>query len=95
MDEAALGGFILGFIFWIVAILILLAFIRWFFRINEIADYLKRIADRLAPDIPDLTEVKTALKQGRCDYCHKYFPPDKLTKTDSGNMTCPTCAKLL
>ncbi len=84
------------FIFDIIFLMISIAFFLWFSnRINEIADYLKRIADRLAPDIPDITEAKAALKQGRCDYCHKHFPPDKLTITDSNTVACLTCAKSL
>jgi hypothetical protein len=79
----------------IAVIVILVSILRWAFRINEIADSLKRLADRLAPDMPDISEVKTALKQGQCYYCHKYFPSDKLTITDSNNVACPSCAKLL
>ena len=95
MTDEELGGLVIEFALKIIVFLIALVFIRWLFRINEIADYLKRLAGRLAPDISDITDAKNAIKQGRCDYCHKHFTPDKLTITDSNTVTCPTCAKLL
>ena len=88
-------GLILLITIVVLPIIIFIVLIRWLFRINEIAGYLERIANRLDPDIPDLTEVKTSLKQGRCGYCHKYFTPEKLTITSSNTIACPTCAKLL
>jgi len=93
MTDEELGGIVIGFIFKLIIGLLILLFIRWFFRINEIADSLKRLADRLAPEITPRPE--SPIKQAQCTFCHKYFPPDKLTKTDSGDMACPTCAKSL
>jgi hypothetical protein len=88
--------FILLFIAGTIAVIVIfVSIIRWVLRIDEIVGYLKRIAGRLAPDTPDIAEAKAAIKQGQCTFCHKHFPSDKLTITDTNNVACPTCVKLL
>jgi hypothetical protein len=83
---------IFGLIY-ILFIAIFIAIVRWLFRINEIAGYLKRIADKIAP--LDLPESSLPIEQGQCSCCHKYFPASKLTKTEMNKVLCPNCVKLL
>jgi hypothetical protein len=90
MDITALLFFGL---FYILFIAILIAIVRWLFRVNEIAGYLKRIADKIAP--LDLPESPSPIEQGECSGCHKYFPSSKLTKTEMNKVFCPNCLKLL
>ena len=87
-------GFLLLFIVGTIAVIVItVSILRWAFRINEIADYLKRIADHLSPVPPKPPRPQTV--RGKCDYCCKWFFIETLTTMKDNKMFCPTCAKKL
>jgi hypothetical protein len=75
-----------------VAIIILnILFIRWLFRINEIAGYLKRIADNISP-LPPPSSTQVFLP--KCDGCGGGFATTQLSKIESGQQLCRECREI-
>jgi hypothetical protein len=77
----------------IAVVVIFVSILRWALRLNEITDYLKRIADHLSPLPPKPPKPQTV--RGKCDNCCKWFFIETLTTMEGNKMFCPTCAKSL
>lgn len=77
----------------IAVVVIFVSILRWALRLNEIAGYLKRIADHLSPIPPKPPKLRTI--RGRCDCCRLWFFIETLTTTKDKKLFCPTCVKLL
>jgi hypothetical protein len=94
--EEEIGWFFIKyFIILPSVIIVLILIIRSVFRINEIAGYLHRLADRLAPELPKVVspQPKNPL-QSQCDFCRRPVPNSELTPTSSGLMACLVCLKV-
>jgi hypothetical protein len=80
---------------WLLAVVLIIVlnvlFIRWLFRINEIAGYLKRIADKISPLPPPSS---TPISLPKCDGCGKEFVSIELSKISSGQLLCRACRKI-
>jgi len=77
----------------VLFIAVIVAIVRWLFRINEIAGYLKRLADRLAPIM--VPRPPAPKEYADCDCCHKEFEISELVELERGKMVCPPCNRLL
>jgi formylmethanofuran dehydrogenase subunit E len=71
---------LIAFLVLIIPFALWVVLIRWLFRVNEIAGYLRRIADKLNP-------------LAQCDYCHKEYLVSQLTRSENGKYVCPICKK--
>jgi hypothetical protein len=76
--------FLLALLVGVIIFVLCILFVRWVFRINEMADCLKRIADKISP-----------LSLPKCDGCGKIFAPIDLFKIESGQLLCLQCYKML
>jgi hypothetical protein len=81
-------GLILLITIVVLPIIIFIVLIRWLFRINEIAGYLERIANRISPQKHEPNTV-----QSKCDFCHNWFFLENLKETTPGKMICPDCLR--
>lgn len=95
----SIGDSCFVFLFAIIGLVITIVVLCWLYRINEIAEYLRRIAnklDPLPPPPPPPPPVFPALTpRKRCDCCHDFFDPSELETLDIGKTVCPGCKKFL
>ena len=89
--------FLLALLVGVIIFVLCILFVRWVFRINEMADCLKRIADKVSPlpapsSNPSPQENKFSTQ--KCDGCNKEFYAVWISKIDSGQMLCSECRKM-
>jgi hypothetical protein len=73
---------------------------RWLYRIDEIAGYLGRIANKLDPPspppvLPPMPTTRPELSLKSCDCCHRLFEPHELETIGIGKTVCPDCKKFI
>jgi hypothetical protein len=84
-------GSIFVIIIYLALIFAFVILLRWLFRLNEIAGYLKRIADKISP-IETKIEKEISMN---CDCCHKPFKPVELTELAIGKIVCDGCKNFI
>jgi hypothetical protein len=67
------------------AVVIIIGFSRWVFRIDEIVAILRRIESNTASQLPKY------LKPDMCESCGKLSQPHDLYTLDSGQRICARC----
>lgn len=76
----------------IASIILIVAIIRWLFRINEIVALLKDIRNAICPQ--NLI-TKDNIQHQLCEGCGRNFQKICLKKIASGQLLCPECVKNL
>jgi hypothetical protein len=86
----------LGIAFCVVVIIAFVVFVRWIFRIEEITEYLRRVANKLDPPPPLKREPPPyEPPKAKCDCCHRKVPADMLETIEIGKIVCPDCKKFI
>ena len=86
--------FLLSLLAGVLIIYLNILFIRWLFRIDEIAGYLKRIADKISPPPPPSPPSSTPIFTEKCDGCGKKFAHVLLSRIESGQYLCHACLRI-